>query len=133
MMGARNVAACYAMWQELPHPAFRLLVGMALQSLDEASSKGRPPRVWYGGQDALVEMVGRTRSTAYAALSTLKETGAIVLVDNGRQGHRAVYKLALDPMAQGPGSRTLQGPETRTEGSGKSDLKGPGSRTPRNH
>jgi len=132
-MGARNVSACYAMWQELPHPAFRLLVGMALQSLDQTSAEGRPARVWFGGQEALVEMVGRTRRPAYAALAVLREAGAIEPVDNGRLGHRAVYKLALDPMAKGAESSTQQGAEKGSKGCGKQHLKGAESSTPRNH
>lgn len=97
-MGVRNVSACYAMWPQLPHAAFRVLVGMALQSLDASENQKRPPRIWFGGQDALIEMAGGSRATAYRALSTLREAGAIEQLEAGRFAHRAVYKLALDPM-----------------------------------
>lgn len=98
-MGAKNVSACYVLWSHLDHAPFRLLVGMALQSLDQSSAEGRPARVYFGGEDALVELLGRTRSPAYKALSALKKAGAIEALDVGRKGHRAVYKLALDPLS----------------------------------
>lgn len=97
-MGARNVAACYAMWGSLPHGAFRLLAGMALQSLDEDTKQGRPARVWFGGEATLIEMIGGSRPTAYRALNALKEAGAVVCLEPGRFSHRAVYKLMLDPL-----------------------------------
>ena len=97
-MGARNVSAAFAMWAHLDHAPFRVLVGMALMSLDQASAEGRPARVYFGGEDALVELLGRSRSAAYRALGTLRKEGAVEVVDVGRKGHRAVYKLALDPL-----------------------------------
>lgn len=97
-MGARNVSAAFAMWSHLPHGAFRLLVGMALQSLDESGKNDRPPRVWYGGERAMVEMLGRSRSVAYDALAALKEAGAVTQLEDGRHGHRASFQLALDPL-----------------------------------
>lgn len=116
-MGARNVSAAFAMWAHLGHAPFRLLVGMALQSLDQTSKEGRPPRVWYGGEDALVEFMGGKRSTAYRALGQLREVGAIESVEVGRSRHRAVYKLALDPLeppTQGLESETQKGPKSGT-------------------
>jgi len=37
-MGARNVSAAFAMWAHLDHAPFRVLVGMALMSLDQTST-----------------------------------------------------------------------------------------------
>jgi len=125
-MGARNVSAVFAMWADLDHAPFRLLVGMALQSLDQQGKTGRPPRIWFGGQDALVDILGRSRTQAYEALKKLKDEGAVEVIDAGRVDHRAVYKLVLDPLAvsglTGPKSvrvnRTKRVPPTRNRGSG---------------
>jgi hypothetical protein len=147
MMGARNVSACFTLWPHLPHGPFRLLVGMALQSLDAPSKEGRPARVFFGGEDALVDFLGEShRATAYRALSALREAGAIEVLDHGRQGHRAVYKLALTPMesaeegsqnrdakaeVQGRRNATRKGRKSATEGSQNCDVKGRTSATPR--
>lgn len=125
-MGAKNVSACYVLWSHLDHAPFRLLVGMALQSLDHQGKTGRPARIWFGGQDALVDMLGRSRTQAYEALKKLKDAGAVEVIDAGRVDHRAVYKLVLDPLAvsglPGPKSvrntRTKRVPPTRNRGSG---------------
>lgn len=135
-MGARNVSAAFLLWPHLPHGAFRLLVGMALQSLDQPSKEGRPARVYYGGEVAMVEAFGRSRRSMYQALETLRKEGAVEVLDSGRHGHRAVYRLALDPLtvaAKGADSRTHKGADSRTEGCENSHVKGADSRTPRNH
>lgn len=98
-MGARNVSAAYVLWAHLDHAPFRLLVGMALQSLDQASPEGRPARTWFGGEEALTELLGRSRRMTYKALAALRASGAIEVVEVGRNRHRAVYRLHLDPMA----------------------------------
>lgn len=124
-MGAKNVSAAYVLWSHLDHAPFRLLVGMALQALDHQGKTGRPARIWFGGQDALVDMLGRSRTQAYEALKKLKEAGAVEVIDAGRVDHRAVYKLVLDPTAvsglPGPKSvrvtRTKRVPVTRNRGS----------------
>jgi len=124
-MGAKNVSACYVLWGHLDHAPFRLLVGMALQSLDQQGKTGRPARIWFGGQDALVDMLGRSRTQAYEALKKLREAGAVEVIDAGRVDHRAVYKLVLDPLAVSglPGhksvrvTRTKRVPVTRNRGS----------------
>lgn len=136
-MGARNVIACFTTWSHLDHAPFRLLVGMAVQALDDTSDKGRPPRVWFGGEDALTELVGRSPRQAYRALKTLREVGAIESVDTGRNGHRAVYNLHLDAVDTQP-SLTLDDrlkPDAERHDSltlsGRSSLTL--SDTPRNH
>lgn len=135
-MGARNVSAAYVLWAHLPHGAFRLLAGMALQSLDQPSKEGRPARIYYGGEAAMVEVFGRSKRSMYDALATLKKEGAVEVIDTGRHGHRAVYRLELDPLsaaAKGAGSRTHKPAKTRTDGCENSQVKGAGSRTPRNN
>lgn len=107
-MGARNVSACYAMWAHLDHAPFRLLAGMALQTLDAKSEEGRPPRTWFGGEEGLVELMGRSRSAAYRALGALRKAGAVEVLDAGRNDHRAVYRLHLDPSASVAVSETQQ-------------------------
>lgn len=98
-MGAKNVSACFVLWSHLDHAPFRLLLGMALQSLDQASAEGRPARTWFGGEEALTELLGRSRRMTYKALAALRASGAIEVVEVGRARHRAVYKLHLDPLA----------------------------------
>lgn len=136
-MGARNVSAAFAMWARLDHAPFRLLVGMALQSLDQASPEGRPARVYFGGEDALVELLGRSRAAAYRALATLKKEGAVEVMDAGRSGHRAVYKLRLDPLAVRPSVAPTETQKGRTErdekGRTQRDRRVAVSETPRNH
>jgi len=145
-MGARNVSAVFALWPTLPPLPKVLLLGMALQSLDTPSADGRPARVFFGGQDALVEFTGRSRTAAYRALKALRESGAVEVLDAGRNGHRAVYKLALDPLAEGsqfrdastldeeePASRNrdAKGSRNRDGRVPESGRKGPESGTPR--
>ena len=101
-MGARNVAAAFAMWGHLDHGPFRLLVGMALVALDTPTKEGRPARVYFGGEQGMVDLYGREGSAVYNALSALRKARAVEVMEKGRNGHRAVYKLNLDPFPGGP-------------------------------
>lgn len=133
-MGARNVSACFAVWPHLPHAAFRLLVGMALTALDNPSSDGRPPRVYFGGEDGMTELLGGGRSAVYRALATLREAGAVDVLDAGRSGHRAVYKLRLDVIPSSssvPEVGPTSVPEVGRRASRKRDAERPASGTPR--
>lgn len=129
-MGARNVAAAFARWGDLPHSQFRLLVGMAFTALDAPSKEGRPARVYFGGEEALVELLGRSRSQMYETLSGLKNAGAVDVLDSGRSRHRAVYKLNLDTLpteGQGPEDPDANGSGTPgRKGSGKPGHTGSG-------
>lgn len=132
-MGARNVSSCFTVWGHLPATPFRLLVGMALQSLDQVGKDGQPPRMWFGGQDAMTELVG-SRTAAYRALSVLREKGAVEVLAHGRYMHRASYRLNLDAMDNGetlgPESGTQQGPGIGTDGSRNRDATGSRNRDP---
>lgn len=134
-MGRANALAVFAMWPELATAPKLLLVGMALRSLDPPGGKdGRPPFLYFDGEDGLLHITGRNRSATYRALSALVEVGAVDVVDNGRHGHKAVYRVQCNPLAKPakrPKVRTLKGPNVRTEGSESSDVKGPNVRTPR--
>jgi hypothetical protein len=124
-MGARNVSAVFAMWKKLAPLPKVLLLGMAFQALDSPSPEGRPARVFFGGQDTMMEYTGRSRGQTYAALRALREAGAVEVMDGGRRGHRAVYRLALSPIpAEAIGSGIPDAP-----GSGIPDSQGPGIRT----
>lgn len=72
-MGARNVSAAFAMYPDLAPLPKLLLVWMALKSLDSKSKDGRPPRVYYDGEESLIEAAGRSRSQVYAALAVRRE------------------------------------------------------------
>lgn len=53
-MGAGNVRTCYARWAHVPDPAFRMLVFMALVTMDDAD-----PPVFWDGQESLSFGIGR--------------------------------------------------------------------------
>jgi hypothetical protein len=96
-MGASNVAAVFIYWRRLPHAPFRLLVYMALVSMDADD----PPKYW-GGWQALAEALGRKMPATHAdrvavttALTTLRQEGAISRAVNPARGRRAEYLLHL--------------------------------------
>lgn len=97
-MGARNVSAVFAMYPDLPPLPKLLLVWMALKSLDAAGKDGRPPRVYFDGEQSLIEASGRSRRQVYEGLRVLRECQAITVLQAGRLKYRAVYKLALNPL-----------------------------------
>jgi hypothetical protein len=109
-MGARNVSACFVMYSDLPHRAFRLLVHMALTSLDDEGQDGRSARRYYGGRDAMVAALGfdvtsaegldSGRRAARRVLVELEQAGAICDRTTGANGRRAEYQLALDPLGR---------------------------------
>ena len=113
-MGAKNAMAAYAMYPQLGHGPMRLLVGMALTALDDAHDE-RPPRLYFGGEDALADLLGgpSKRSRVYEYMRTLDDLGAVTNLVRGRAGKRAVYRLHLDPL-EGPVSRN-SGPSSVPE------------------
>lgn len=118
-MGARNIAAAYAMWGHLEHGPFRLLVGMALISLDNPTKEGRPARVYFGGEQGMVDLYGRDGRAVYNALAALRNAGAIEVIEKGRNGHRAVYRLNLNPF---PGGDEGSGDVTHEPGTASRDV-----------
>jgi hypothetical protein len=138
-MGARNVSAVFAMYPDLAPLPKLLLVWMALKSLDAQGKDGRPPRVFYDGEDSLIEACGRSRSQVYAALKVLRsdEVKAVEVLVAGRMRSRAVYKLRLDPMERGgrqvPSVRESGPRSVRKTGRNwvrESGFEGPENRTP---
>ncbi len=141
-MGARNVAAAYAMWPHLPHRAFRLLAGMAVTALDDAVD-GRPARRYFASERSMAELLGpvpvdasRDASafrSARAALRDLVDVGAVVRLTAGRRGSRAEFELILDPLAVAKGERHIPAsagtPRSRNAGTPHSQVGG----TPRSH
>jgi hypothetical protein len=122
-MGARNVSAVFAMWADLAPLPKLLLVWMALKSLDVMSKEGKPPRLYYDGEESLIVASGRGRSQVYTALKVLRDRGAIEVLEAGRMKHRAVYKLRLNPLEK---SVPVSGnPDARV--SGKPDAPGSGN------
>lgn len=124
-MGARNVSAAFLLWGHLPALPRLVLVFMALTALDQKGKDGRPPRVYFGGEDELLTVA--PRASLYRALATLRTAGAIEVLEKGRAGHRAVYRLRLDTLEaapQGPVDETQQGPVDETQ-------EGPGNGTHR--
>lgn len=129
-MGARLVAAAFVLWPHLPHAQFRMLTGMALRALDPPGKDGRPPMLYFDGEDGLVDLLGRSRSQAYDVLAALRKAGAVSVVEAGRSRHRAVYKLALD-VFQGPEHPDAIGSGTPgREGSGTPGHTGSGTPGP---
>jgi len=100
-MGAKNVIAALAMYPRLDHAPMRLLVGMAVHSLDDATERYPAGRAFLG-EAALIEIVNCGKSSLYEHLKKLHAAGAVTTVERGRPGHRAVYQLHLDPMQARP-------------------------------
>lgn len=115
-MGAGNVKLAYGRWADLPHAPFRVLVFMAVMSLD----KDDPPLFW-AGRDVLAMALGRMvpdedddetareRDTTFRlvrkATTVLAKHGAISVKTRAAPGRNAVYALHLDRR-----TADLQGP-----------------------
>lgn len=159
-MGASNVRLVYATRGALPDQPFRLLVYMALTSLDE-DREGTTARRYFAGREPLALALGRdlpgepqdcdqsaaavaarrTRNAAFAAvkaaLKVLKETGAITVVRQGGFRRQSEYALNLDPwekkpQGQGDAPPTKQGDPT-PQGVGNPTHRGRAAPPPRNH
>ena len=120
-MGSANGLAAYALWPELDHGPMRLLVGMSLRALDPPGGKnGRPPYLYYDGEDGLLQITGRSRTATYRLLEVLVSRGAVTLAGAGRLGHKAVYRVNVDasakasgPLGRVPKNGTRKGPDGR--------------------
>lgn len=122
-MGAGNVGLVYATWSQLNHAPFRVLVYMALRTLD----KDEPPMFW-GGREELAFALGRAipegndpesirvRKAAYEAvkdvMKTLKKAGAVTLERPAMTGQNAVYALHLRSGLVGAETPPVMGAET---------------------
>ena len=118
-MGAANVALAFANWASLDDRSFRVLIRMALVSLDTDN----PPR-YYAGREDLAAALGKTvpakpadddtseaadaarkaRASVYEvvrkAVARLVKEGVIVSSGDARFRNRAEYSLHLHPMGQ---------------------------------
>ncbi|MFC5182831.1 hypothetical protein [Actinomadura harenae] len=112
-MGIRNVKAVFDNWRQLPDGPFRLLVYMAIRSMDDDD-----PPVYFAGRDELVMAIGRelpdmsetdaasdrARAASYEAVKravrTLKADAAITVIRRGGAGRNATYALHLKGNAQ---------------------------------
>jgi hypothetical protein len=122
-MGATNVTLVYAHWTRLDGAPFRVLIYMALVSLDADD----PPR-YFGGWEALANALGRQlppkddpgqkaqRERAAAAeavrvaVRQLTRAGAVSTLRPAGAGHRAEYALHLPaPEPQGEPAPEPQG------------------------
>lgn len=126
-MGIENVKLVYGQWTHLPDRAFRLLVFMAMVSMDN----DRPPTFW-GGREQLAYALGRmtpdepaptdmsARAESYrkaraadfqavkVALNALTKAGVAVLENRPRPGKNAIYSLHLGAL-MGKAQPTEQG------------------------
>lgn len=108
-MGAGNVKAVYALWRDVPDPAFRLLVFMALTAKDEDD----PPQFW-GGRETLALGIGRnppfTESDFRAvdrAMGKLRAAGAIVQSRHSSKMLTARHDLCLSITATPDATRRV--------------------------
>ncbi len=112
-MGASSVNLAYTYWSHLPDAAFRALVWMCIQSIDQ----DRPPR-YFGGRAALARAIGREpaggghlttadRQAVTRALRTLRSAGVITPTNSPRPGQSAEYALHLSPQAHDPVDNSL--------------------------
>lgn len=110
------------MYPDLPHAAMRLLVYMALSTLDEPGEDGRPARVSWLGREALAGALGfdvpaepepwqdgpeadRVRAVRHSAFTMLKrqikvltDAGAIERARAGGRNRTAEYVLNVNPL-----------------------------------
>jgi hypothetical protein len=97
-MGAGNVVLVVSNWFLVPDPAFRVLVQMALISLD----RDTPPR-YFGGRTPLLRVMGRDSDhpspSDYQALkraiATLVDNGVVSVDKPATKTRAAVYSLHL--------------------------------------
>lgn len=119
-MGAGNVKLVFARWADLPHGPFRVLVYMALRSMDD----DKPPMFW-GGREDLALAIGRivpdedtsnaevtaARNAAFKAArdatTLLTKCGAISEVKGAAPGRRRTFMLNLE-------ARTVHGKRAPT-------------------
>lgn len=105
-MGASNVMAVFARFRHLPHRPFRMLVFMAVVSLDNEAG-GVPAATFFGGSESLAESIGYSREdfrerrrTILPAISKtiheLIQAGAVERVADAAPGRAAVYRLRLE-------------------------------------
>lgn len=114
-MGAGNVMRAYVSWAHLPANAFRILVFMAVITLDDAVD----PKYW-GGREPLVRAIGReplpepaasdksarandlrkARAADFQAvkiaIGALVKAGVVTQESPGAPGRNAVYALRFD-------------------------------------
>lgn len=95
-MGARNAKAVGLAWPGLPDRPWRVLLWMALTSLDEDKGE-RAARTYYAGHAAIAEMLGLDpKSTSdlrvvRRAVAHLVRAGALVPLHAAGNGRTAVY------------------------------------------
>jgi len=97
-VGAKNAGLVYAKWGHLPDEPFRMLVFMALTSLDRAEV----PTFW-AGREALAVGLGRlgrereptTIRVVARNVAELTRYGAITRVGRAHRGRNATYRLNL--------------------------------------
>lgn len=141
-MGAKNVGQVFTQWGHLPGTPFRLLVYMALRSLDADAL----PRYW-GGRDDLARALGRElppdtddspaaerqRTAAYKAVKVavrqLVDCKAIAPLRRAYSGQRQEWALALRP-AEGDQTSSKRGTETVPQSRSPQEGKGYENRPP---
>jgi hypothetical protein len=97
-VGVKNARLVYAKWGHLPDEPFRLLVFMALTSLD----RDEAPRFW-GGRETLAVGLGRlgrerdpaTIRSVRRNVAELVRFGAITRAGHAHRGRNATYRLNL--------------------------------------
>lgn len=91
-MGAQNVSAVFDNWAHLAHRPFRLLVGMAHQTLDQPDPKtGTPARVYFRGREATATLLGYQLDSEKAQATAFREVQKVIrqLLDVGALTHLA--------------------------------------------
>lgn len=99
-MGASLAMSAFAHRKDLPDPAFRLLIHMALTCKDS----DKDPKYW-AGREGMALALGVELNPAGVqrikrALSQLMKAGAVERIELGRNGRRSEYKLCITPPAE---------------------------------
>jgi hypothetical protein len=100
-MGYHNVAAVMTYWPQLGHAPGRLLVHMALMSLDPPGRNGTPACHYWGPVQMQAQAMGISNKASARQLrklrATLVEAGALELVRPGHKGRPPVWLVITEP------------------------------------
>lgn len=117
-MGSGNVASVMLNWRHLPSPELRLLIHMALLSVDPPGAQGMAPCLYWGSVESQAMALNYTGKHASRKLrerrANLVEAGAIELVRSSARGRSPTWRLVPDPGYQDQEARPfpwLGGPQ----------------------
>ena len=114
-MGARNVGSVMAAWPDLAHAPMRLLVHMALVSMDPPGTPDAEPCLYWGTPELQALALNYTgkhaRRSVREVRAVLVRVGALELVRPWRQYRSPVWRVvAVPPVDNSAPLAWLEGP-----------------------